>query len=86
MSPDDNHRLALALETLNGTVQTGFATIRGDINLLSRAEHENGKSIESLDKRVSDLEGRRFPLPTIGGIMGVAGVLVSVVALATKGG
>lgn len=81
MSPDETHRLALALESLRGTVETGFATVRGDINLLARGEHQNTQRIDALDKDVEELKARRFPLPTIGGIMGVAGVIVSVVAL-----
>lgn len=85
MTQDDAHRLALALEALRGSVDTGFATIRGDINLLARAENHNREDIAALDGRVKSLEDRRFPIPTIGGIMGVAGVCVSVVAL-TRGG
>ena len=85
MTADEAHRLALALEALRGSVDTGFATIRGDINLLARAENHNREDIADLDGRVKSLEDRRFPIPTIGGIMGVAGVCVSVVAL-TRGG
>lgn len=81
MSPDETHRLAIALESLKGTVSEGFATVRGDINLLARGEHNNTLRIDALDKDVEELKARRFPLPTIGGIMGVAGVIVSVVAL-----
>lgn len=81
MSPDETHRLALALESLRGTVETGFATVRGDINLLARGEHHNTQRITDLEDDVEELKARRFPLPTIGGIMGVAGVIVSVVAL-----
>lgn len=82
--PDgDLHRLALALEQLNGTVSTGFATVRGDINLLARGEHENTRRIDALETDVEALKERRFPLPTIGGLMGIAGVVISTISLTT---
>lgn len=81
MSPDETHRLALAVENLRGDLQTGFATVRGDLNLLARGENHNTSRIDALETDVDELKSRRFPLPTIGGIMGVAGVCVSVVAL-----
>lgn len=86
MTHEEAHRLAIVLESLRGSVDTGFATVRGDINLLARAERSNSDDIKALDGRVSLLEGRRFPLPTVGGIMGVAGVCVSVLTLFSKGG
>lgn len=79
MTPAEAHRLELL-------ITEGFATIRGDINLLARAEHENGQDIEKLDTRVGNLEVRRFPLPTIGGIMGVLAVCVSVISLVSGKG
>lgn len=81
MSPDETHRLAIAVENLRGDLQTGFATVRGDLNLLARGENHNTRRLDDLETDVEDLKARRFPLPTIGGIMGVAGVCVSVVAL-----
>lgn len=85
MTQDEAHRLALALEGLRGTVETGFATVRGDINLLARGEAMNVRETQELDARVSALEARRFPLPTIGGIMGVAGAVFAGLSL-VKGG
>ena len=32
------HRIALSIERLEGKVETGFAVVRGDINLLARGE------------------------------------------------
>lgn len=79
------HRLALAMETLKGSMDTGFSTVRGDINLLARGESYNTQKLQDLEKDVNDLKARRFPLPTIGGLMGVAGVCVSCIALFQKG-
>lgn len=85
MTQDEAHRLAIALETLRGTVETGFATVRGDINLLARGEQMNAAELQSMDVRMRALEERRFPLPTIGGIMGVAGAVFAGLSL-LKGG
>lgn len=75
------HRLALAMETLKGSMDTGFSTVRGDINLLARGESYNAQKLQDLEKDVDDLKSRRFPLPAIGGLMGIASVCVSVLAL-----
>lgn len=85
MTPAEAHRLALALESIRGTVETGFTAVRGDINLLAHKESRNASDVLELDKRVNALEDRRFPLPAIGGIMGVIGVLISLIAT-VKGG
>lgn len=85
MTQDEAHRLALALEAVRGTMETGFATVRGDINLLARGEQMNASELQAMDTRVSALEARRFPLPTIGGIMGVAGAVFAGMSL-LKGG
>lgn len=71
------HRLALAVEQLNGTVQTGFATVRGDINLLARAERQNGEDIEKLEGRVDKLDERRWPVQITQGVMSVAAVAIA---------
>lgn len=79
MSADgaDLHRLALAMERVNGTMETGFATVRGDINLLARAERQNGEDIEKLEGRVEKLEERRWPVQITQGVMSVAAVAIA---------
>lgn len=85
MTPAEAHRLSLALEALRGTMESGFTAVRGDINLLAHKESRNSSDLRELDDRVDALEERRFPLPTIGGIMGVAGVVISLASV-LKGG
>lgn len=85
MTPAEAQRLALALESIRGTVEIGFTAVRGDINLLAHKESRNASDVLELDKRVNALEDRRFPLPAIGGIMGVMGVLISLIST-VKGG
>lgn len=85
MSEAEIHRLAVAVETLSGKMDTGVATLRGDINLLAQAQHGTHEDVRDIDLRVKDLEGRRFPLAVTSGTMGVAAVAVSVYAAFGKG-
>lgn len=85
MSPDETHRLALAVEALRGSVETGFAAVRGDINGLSIRETRTASDVNELRAEVEGLKDRRFPLPVVGGVMGFAGVVVSLVAALGKG-
>lgn len=73
----DLHRLALAMEQMNGTMQTGFATVRGDINLLARGEQTNTTRIENLEEDVAELQKTRFPWPVITGICAVGALALS---------
>jgi hypothetical protein len=84
-SADDLHRVALEMERLNGTVQQGFTAVRGDINLLARAEYENGQDIDKLDTRLGKLEERRWPLQITQGVMSVAAVAVAGYVAVGKG-
>lgn len=77
MSDPDVHRLAVAMETLNGTVREGFAAVRGDINLLAREARDNADDIKDLGIRVSGLEARRFPLSVTNSLMSVGAVVLS---------
>jgi hypothetical protein len=85
VSDPEIHRLAVALEALNGTMSTGFASVRGEIQLLARGEHQNGEDIDKLDERVGRLEERRWPLQITQGIMSVAAVAVAGYAALNKG-
>lgn len=78
MSTDpDLHRLALAVENLNGTVQTGLTAVRGDINLLARGESENTRRIGELETDVKSLQDRRWPVQITQGVMSVAAVAIA---------
>jgi hypothetical protein len=85
MSDPDLHRLAVAVESLSGKMDTGIAAVRGDINLVAQAQSRTHDDVDKLDLRVKDLEGRRFPLAVTSGTMGVAAVAVSVYAAFGKG-
>lgn len=85
MSPEDRHSLELSIAELRSTVTEGFTAVRGDINLLARGESETTKDVADLTVRVKALESRSFPLPVIGGLCGVAAVLLTVMQVLGKG-
>lgn len=85
MSDPDLHRLAVAVEQLSGHLNTGVATLRGDINVLATREQHNSDDITELRAEVNELKGRRFPFQVTSGIMSVAAVCVAAYAAAGKG-
>jgi hypothetical protein len=88
VTPSDQaeiHRLALAVEQMNGTVSTGFATVRGDINVLATRESHNATAVTALRSEVDELKTRRFPVPMVGGLCGVAAVILSGIQAIGKG-
>ena len=84
MSPDETHRLALALEAMRGTMETGFATLRGDINMLARGESANTARIDDLEDEVDAIKSRQFPLHVVGGLCVVGSLALSVFTLLGK--
>lgn len=85
MTNEEAHRLELQMAGLQRTVETGFATVRGDLNLLARGEQLNISETQKHDVRIQALEDRRFPLQIVSGVVSVAAVGLAAVSL-LKGG
>lgn len=79
MTTDDAHRLELL-------IVEGFSAVRGDINRLAQDQGHLRQDTTDHEARLRDLENRRFPLPTIGGLCGVAAVALSVIQAMTGKG
>ena len=83
MSTNDSLRdIVLRLE---GSVNTGFQRVEGELSLLRRGERETGEDVAALRTDVEQLKARRFPLPVIGGLMSVAAVSLSAFTLVRGG-
>lgn len=78
MTQDEAHRLELL-------IVEGFSAVRGDINRLAQDQGLLRQDSVDHEARLRSLESRRFPLPTIGGLCGVAAVLLSVIQVLGKG-
>lgn len=76
-APDDLHRIAVAIERLDGKVELGVATLRGDLRLVAQGLETTVKRLDDVEEDVEQLKNRRFPLPVIGGMCGVAAVVLT---------
>ncbi|MEU3613108.1 hypothetical protein ABZ725_12485 [Streptomyces sp. NPDC006872] len=80
-TPEPPHdSAAVALERLRGTVEVGFARIDGALALLVQRSDQTEGRLDELETRVDELDNRRWPLPSIGALVGVAGLMLAVLA------
>ncbi|MET9088154.1 hypothetical protein ABZX77_40795 [Streptomyces sp. NPDC004237] len=84
--------VAVELERLRGTVQTGFARVEGSLAVLVERSDRNErdlvqlrtdtvKELDELRRDVEALKKNRWPLPAIGALSGLAGAVAGAVAL-----
>lgn len=71
---------AVALERLRATVEVGFARIDGALALLVQRSDQTEGRLDELENRVDELEDRRWPLPSIGALVGLAGLTLAALA------
>lgn len=84
--------VAVELERLRGTVATGFAEVKGQLDVLversARTERDVAQLREDTDRDVSDLRAdvealkkNRWPIAAVGALTGMAGAAAGVAAL-----
>ncbi|WP_406353274.1 hypothetical protein [Streptomyces sp. NBC_00658] len=71
---------AVALERLRGTVEVGFARIDGALALLVQRSDQTDERLDEFEARLDELERRRWPLPSIGALTGLAGLVLAALA------
>lgn len=87
----DGMNVAAELARLRGEMTTGFEQIKGQLSLISQAQHTTAQDVADLDRRmreevggldtrVSNLEARRIPWPVLGGLSAVVSAAVAFVA------
>ncbi|RLU85897.1 hypothetical protein CTZ27_26385 [Streptomyces griseocarneus] len=69
--------VALELERLRGTLETGFARVDGALALLVQRSDQSDRQLAELEDRVTDLERARWPLPSLAALVAVAAFLLS---------
>ncbi|WP_075662758.1 hypothetical protein [Streptomyces acidiscabies] len=80
-TPEPPHdSAAVALERLRGTVEVGFARIDGALALLVQRSDQTEGRLDDLETRVDELDNRRWPLPSIGALVGLAGLALAALA------
>lgn len=70
---------------MEGTMNTGFATVNGRIDLLAREDADVAGEVGKLRTDVDELKTRRWPLPVIGGLVSVAALGMSAFTLVRGG-
>ncbi|MFF1306819.1 hypothetical protein [Streptomyces sp. NPDC058307] len=78
--PSPPESVAVELEKLRGTMAEGFARVDGSLALLVQRGDQTDGRLDELESRVDNLETRRWPLPSIGALIGFAGLILAALA------
>jgi hypothetical protein len=76
--------VAVKLEQIRGTMETGFATINGrlDVGFTRTAQLES--EVLTLRSEIEALKRARWPLPSLAAVTGVGALVVSVLGYAGR--
>lgn len=77
-TPPESVNVALELERLRGTCETGFTRVDGQLALLVQRGDQTDKKLDDFEQRLDALERNRWPLSSIGALTGLAGMVVAV--------
>ncbi|MEU2393962.1 hypothetical protein [Streptomyces sp. NPDC007369] len=69
--------VALELERLRATVETGFARADGQLALLVQRSDQTDRQLADHETRLDALERNRWPLASIAALVGVVGLLLA---------
>lgn len=69
--------MALELERLRGTCETGFTRVDGQLALLVQRGDQTDKDIAELKAEVEALKRARWPLPSIAAVVSVSALAVT---------
>ncbi|MGW1151961.1 hypothetical protein ACWD45_11870 [Streptomyces rubiginosohelvolus] len=82
--PSDPAAVAVELERLRGTMETGFATVNGSLALLAQRTDQTDRALDDHEKRLDALERARWPLPSLAALVGVIGLALTLWQLSQK--
>lgn len=80
VSDTSGMNVAAELASLRGEMTTGFAQLDGKLSLIVQAQDTVSADVSELDRRVSALEARRWPLGTVAALSGAVSALVALAA------
>ncbi|SCF66780.1 hypothetical protein [Streptomyces sp. Ncost-T10-10d] len=83
-TPSDPAAVAVELEKLRGTMETGFAKVDGSLALLAQRGDQTDRIIDDHEKRLDTLERARWPLPSIAALVGVIGLALTLWQISQK--
>lgn len=77
MTEPDASDVALELERLRGSVDAGFARLNGRLDLLAQRHDQTDRRLDEHDGRLDRGEQRRWPLPSVAGLVALAALALS---------
>ncbi|MFB7029683.1 MULTISPECIES: hypothetical protein [unclassified Streptomyces] len=83
-TPSDPAAVAVELERLRGTVETGFAKVDGALALLVQRGDQTDRQLADHESRLDTLERSRWPLPSIAAVVGAGGLVLSLWQIASR--
>ncbi|MFD5231030.1 hypothetical protein ACFWJ5_21320 [Streptomyces qaidamensis] len=83
-TPSDPAAVAVELEKLRGTMETGFARVDGSLALLVQRGDQTDRAIADHESRLDALERNRWPLPSLAALVAVCGLVMSLWQFATR--
>ncbi|MDT0432817.1 hypothetical protein [Streptomyces salyersiae] len=83
-TPSDPAAVAVELEKLRGTMETGFATVNGSLALVAQRTDQTDRILTDHEQRLDALERARWPLPSLAALVGVIGLALGVYQLMQK--
>ncbi|MFI8200023.1 hypothetical protein ACIF6K_26465 [Streptomyces sp. NPDC085942] len=76
-TPSDPAAVAVELEKLRGTMETGFATVNGSLALVAQRTDQTDRILSDHETRLDALERARWPLPSLAALVGVIGLALT---------
>lgn len=73
----DGLNVAAELAKLRGEMTTGFAEIKGQLGQIAQAQDTTAQAVDDLERRVTALEARRWPLGTIAAVSGAVSAVIA---------
>ncbi|MFE6868293.1 hypothetical protein ACFVFS_17225 [Kitasatospora sp. NPDC057692] len=76
--------VAVKLEQIRGTMETGFATLNGRLDVALTRTTQVESEVAQLRAEVEALKRSRWPLPTIAVLASLAGVAIALVPFLSR--
>lgn len=83
-TPSDPAAVAVELEKLRGTMETGFARVDGSLALLVQRGDQTDRAIADHETRLDALERARWPLPSLAALVALCGLALTLWQFATR--
>lgn len=84
MTPPEQSAVALELERLRGTCETGFTRVDGQLALLVQRGDQTDKKLDDHEARLDAIERNRWPLPAVASLVALGSLGVTLWQVAVR--